>query len=179
MTPTLFQKLLGASFYALPPSVRALHGVRGQARYAGRATIVRGRNPLARLCAAIARLPKAGEDVATTVTFEAGPSAETWRRDFAGHAMHSRLHRDGTLLAERLGPLRLRFALHVHDGAIWWRTAGVRLFGLLPLPAGWFDAVYCREAERDGRYTFEVEAALPLLGPLVRYEGWLEPAGDA
>lgn len=178
MTPTLFQKLLGASFYSLPPSVRALHGVRGHARYAGRATIVRGRNPLARLCARVAGLPRACEDVATTVAFDAGPSGETWRRDFGGQAMRSQLRRDGTLLAERLGPLQFRFALHVHDGAIWWHAERVRLLGMLPLPASWFERVRCREAEREGRYTFEVEAALPLLGPLIRYEGWLEPACD-
>src|SRR3546814_2416955 len=61
MTPTLFQALLGASFYSLAPAVRALHDVRGRVRYAGRATIARGRNPLGRLCAAVAGLPKARE----------------------------------------------------------------------------------------------------------------------
>jgi len=38
-----------------------------------------------------------------------------------------------------------------------------------------FDGVRCREREREGRYEFLVEAALPLLGLIVRYEGWLEP----
>jgi hypothetical protein len=31
------------------------------------------------------------------------------------------------------------------------------------------------ESERDGRYSFEVEAHLPLVGLLVRYSGWLLP----
>src|SRR3546814_9310623 len=71
MTPTLFQALLGASFYSLAPAVRALHDVRGRVRYAGRATIARGRNPLGRLCAAVAGLPKAREDVdRKSTTFE-------------------------------------------------------------------------------------------------------------
>ena len=52
----------------------------------------------------------------------------------------------------------------------------MRLFGLLPLPAGWFDGVRCREREHDGRYEFLVEARLPLVGLVVRYEGWLAPA---
>jgi hypothetical protein len=137
-----------------------------------------GRRALARLWARVAGVPKAGEDVATLVAFETGPAGETWRRDFGGQPMRSQLRRDGQLLAERLGPLQFRFALHVHDGAIWWHAARVRLLGLLPLPASWFDRVRCRESEHAGRYTFEVEAALPLLGPLIRYEGWLEPAGD-
>ena len=134
MTPTLFQKLLGASFYSLPAEVRVLHGIRGRGLYAGRATIVRGRNPLARLCAAVAGLPPAREDVATTVAFETDAAGETWRRDFGGHAMHSRLRRRGGQLVERLGPLQFRFALHVHDDALWWQAVGARLFGVLPLP---------------------------------------------
>ena len=179
MTPTLFQKLLGASFYALPPAVRALHNVRGQAVYAGRATIVRGRNPLARLCAAMAGLPTAREDVATTVTFDTSAQMETWRRDFGGYRMHSRLRNGGGVLVERLGSLQFRFALHVYDGAIHWNAASVRLFGVLPLPLSWFSEVRCREGEQDGRYTFQVEASLPLAGQLIRYEGWLEPAEAA
>ena len=54
-------------------------------------------------------------------------------------------------------------------------TGDMRVLGL-PLPAGWFDGVHCREYEHDGRYVFQVEAALPLAGMLIRYEGWLEPA---
>lgn len=175
MTPTLFQKLLGASFYSLPPAVRALHDIRGRGSYAGRATIVRGRNPFARLCAAFAGLPAAREDVAVTVGFHATADAEHWRRDFGGQTMQSRLRGDGRLLSERLGPLRFRFALHAYDEALHWRVAAARLLGVLPLPASWFEGVRCREGEHEGRYTFRVEAALPLVGDLIRYEGWLEP----
>lgn len=179
MRPTLFQALLGASFYSLAPAVRALHDVRGRVPYAGRATIARGRNPLGRLCAAVAGLPKAREDVPVTVDFDARPDGETWQRNFGGQRMRSRLRRDGRMLVERLGPVRFRFALHAQDGELWWRVNGVKLLGVLPLPATLFDGVYCREGEAEGRYTFEVEAALPLCGRLIRYEGWLEPAEAA
>jgi len=175
MSSTLFQKLLGAPFFRLPDSVRALHSVRGQARYAGRASIVRGRNPLARLCAAIVGLPPSAVDVPATVEFRTDAVGETWLRSFGDYRMRSRLRIHDGLLRERLGPLQFRFALHVGDGAIWWQTAGVRLFGLLPLPVSWFANVRCREREHEGRYEFLVEASLPLIGPLIRYEGWLEP----
>ena len=179
MTPTLFQKLLGASFYSLPAGVRVLHGVRGRGLYAGRATIVRGRNPLARLCAAFAGLPPACEDVATTVIFDTDAAGETWRRDFGGHPMHSRLRRRGGQLVERLGPLQFRFDLHVHDDALWWQATGARLFGVLPLPVSWLADVHCREGEQDGRYAFLVEVSMPLVGQLIRYEGWLAPVEPA
>lgn len=178
MTPTLFQQVLGAAFFRLPERLRQLHGVRGRARWVGEATIVRGRNPLGRLCAAIAGLPGARTAVPTSVEFDCTGSVETWRRDFGGARMVSRLScRDG-LLRERLGPLELRFALHANpeQGALWWTVRRVKLLGLLPLPAGWFDGVRCREREHEGRYEFLVEAALPLAGQVIRYEGWLEPA---
>ena len=46
--PTLFQQALGAAFFNLPETLRRLHGVRGTARYAGIASIERGRGLLAR-----------------------------------------------------------------------------------------------------------------------------------
>lgn len=176
MQPTLFQQALGAAFFRLPESLRKLHVGQGRFRYAGRATIERGRNPLARVCAWAARLPPAGDDVATVVEFDCGPRRETWRRDFGGARMASSLVLREGLMRERLGPIQFRFALHANDGAIWWTVAGARLFGLLPVPASMFDGVRCREYEQEERYRFEVEAALPLAGRVIRYSGWLEPA---
>lgn len=173
---TLFQQALGAAFYNLPEAVRRLHALRGTARYAGIATIERGRNPLAGLCAAIAGLPKAMRDAPTTVEFIADAKRETWRRDFSGARLHSRLAFSNGLLRERLGPLRFRYRLHASSEALWWQVVGVRAFGLLPLPATWFDGVRCREREQAGRYEFLVEARLPLVGLVIRYEGWLAPA---
>ena len=177
--PTLFQQALGAPFFNLPVSVRKLHATRGTARYAGIATVERGRNPLARLCARLAGLPGTMREVPITVEFVADAKGEAWRRDLAGTRMHSRLAvRDG-LLRERIGPLQFRHALLANAGAIWWRVQGVRLLGVLPLPARWFRGVRCRESEHEGRYQFEIDASLPLVGRVIRYEGWLEPVDDA
>jgi hypothetical protein len=52
----------------------------------------------------------------------------------------------------------------------------VRFLGV-PLPRRLHPRVRTLESERDGRYRFEVEAHLPLLGLLVRYTGWLEREG--
>ncbi|KAF1686014.1 hypothetical protein B1992_09935 [Pseudoxanthomonas broegbernensis] len=176
MYPTVFQQVLRAPFFTLPDAVRALHSIRGRGTYAGRVDIQRGTNALARLCAAVAGLPPAMRDAPLRVEFTAGADAETWRRDFGGHPMASRLRcRDG-LLVERLGPLQFRFALHTAGGAVYWNAVGARLFGIVPLPARLFAQVRCRERVHEGRYQFLVEATLPLLGLLIRYEGWLQPA---
>lgn len=176
--PTLFQQALGAPFFNLPASVRGLHANRGTARYAGIATVERGRNPLARLCARLAGLPGAMRDAPITVEFVADRKGEAWHRVFGGVRMDSRLaFRDG-LLRERIGALQFRHALVANAGAIWWRVRAVRVLGILPLPARWFGGVRCRESEHEGRYRFEVEAELPLVGRVIRYDGWLEPVGD-
>lgn len=172
--PTLFQQILGAAFFGLAPCVRRLHGLRGQSQFRGIASIERGTHPLARLCARMVGLPSACQAVPTTVVFVASPQGETWRRDFGGRQMVSSLaYRDG-LLYERLGAVQFRFWLHVSDGALWWQVAGVRVFGILPLPVALFEGVHCREREHEGRYEFMVEAGMPWLGRIVRYEGWLE-----
>lgn len=176
MPPTLYQQLLGAQFSGLPASIRMLHSLQGRVAYAGRADIQRGRHPLAQLCALVTGLPPAMRDAPTRVEFDADPRCEIWRRDFGGSRMVSTLTcRDGRL-CERLGAVQFRFELQAGAGEIQWIVRGARLFGLLPLPARWFRGVRCRERERQGRYEFLVEAALPLAGMLVRYEGWLEPA---
>lgn len=174
----LFRRILGDAFDALPARLHALHDIAPGQRstWRGEAAIVRGRNPLARLCAMATRLPPANERAQASVEFAATADGETWRRDFGGVGMASRCRARGVLLCERLGLVEFAFALRVDAGEILWTTAGVRLFGVLPLPAAWFAGVRCREREREGRYEFLVEASLPLVGPLVRYEGWLERA---
>lgn len=176
---TLFQQALGAAFYSLPEVVRRLHAVRGTVRYAGIASVERGRNPLARLCARIAGLPPPMREAPLAIEFAADAKRETWRRDFGGVRMQTRLAFKGGLLRERLGPLQFRYRLHPAREALWWQVAGVRAFGLLPLPSGWFEGVRCREREHAGRYEFLVEARLPLIGLVVSYDGWLEPLADA
>lgn len=175
MQSTLFQQVLRAPFFNLPDALRALHGIRGRGEYVGRATVERGRNPLSRLFGLLAGLPPAMRDAPTRVEFIADERREIWKRDFGGRKMWSTLHCRNGQLCERLGPVSFRFELHTYDGEIWWNVAKARLFGVLPLPAKWFSRVQCRERENAGRYEFRVEAVLPLVGLLVRYEGWLEP----
>ena len=112
-----------------------------------------------------------------SVEFTVDATGEHWNRRFGGVRMASRLwQRDGRLY-ERLGALRFRFALEVVDGEILWRAERAWAFGVLPLPARWFAGVHCRERQHEGRYEFLVDVSMPLLGRLIRYEGWLLPEG--
>jgi hypothetical protein len=169
--PLLFPGLLGAGFATLQPRVRALHLREGVQHLSGEVEVARGTRWLSRLCAWATRLPPAG-NAPITVEIVALPGHERWTRQIAGHAMPSRLwSRDGLLL-EKLGPATFGFRLRAEDGAIAWRVERVQVFGLR-LPAKWFEDVSARESECNGRYRFDVTAALPLAGLLVRYRGWL------
>lgn len=176
MTPPqpLFHPVLGEAYASLPPSVRALHD--GSGRWQGEATVERGRGRLSRLCAWLTRLPPAGAHP-VVVEIVAGHGGERWTRRYgAAHAMPSRLWIARGALCERLGPVTLRYRMTVENDAIVWRVAGIRILGLLPLPASAFAGVEARESGEDGRYRFDVRARLPGIGLLVHYRGWLEPA---
>lgn len=173
VTQPLFARLLGPAFDTLPAAVRALHMAQGMSRYGGHVVVDRGRGGLSRLMAAATRLPPAGAGP-LCVEIDAAPNDERWTRFIGGRAMPSRLWREGDVLCERLGLATFGFRLEIAEQAIVWRAVRVRALGL-PLPARWFAGVGAREsADGAGRYTFDVWAALPWIGRLVHYRGWLD-----
>lgn len=172
MDTMMFPQLLGPAFAALPGSVQRLHMRTGPATYTGRVSVVRSPRWLSRLCAWATRLPPAG-DGPIQVDIDATSQREFWTRRVAGHAMRSRLWAADGLLCERLGLVTFGFKLAAENGCLSWRVVRARALGV-PLPARLFTEVHACEGETDdGRYTFDVSAALPLIGPLVHYRGWL------
>ncbi len=175
---TLFRGLLGVdAFDALPSTVRTLHLRQGHAEYRGEVDVARGTSLLSRVCGWATRLPPAGRGairVEIDANADANADGQHWTRHVGKHAMRSRLWARDGLLNERLGLIDFGFKLDGASGEIAWTVVSVRVFGLLPLPAAWFSQVHARESEVDGRYRFEVAAALPLAGLLVHYRGWLD-----
>jgi len=167
----IFQQLLGGGFATLPASVQHLHLRTGRAVYSGEVQVERGSGVLSRLCAWATRLPPAGHGP-VSVEIVSTPAAERWTRHIGGHAMPSRLWASDGLLCERLGLVTFGFRLGVEHGQLTWHVVRVRALGV-PLPARAFGKVSARESEVDGRYTFDVTAALPWIGLLVHYRGWL------
>lgn len=176
----LYHRLLGERFETLPQRVRELHDVGKTEAWTGRADVERGRPALSRLVATLFRLPPAGRDQALEVTFLPDGGTELWTRRFGDAVFRSLQYERGGLLRERVGPSTFVFALDASMDGLALRLKGVRLLGV-PLPGFMAPKVRTFESERDGRYRFEVEACLPLLGRIVRYEGWLErtPAESA
>jgi hypothetical protein len=173
MTVPLYRRLLGERYDALPARVAELHDVSSVSVWRGRADVERGRSLAARMVATLFGLPPAGLDQALEVTFTPDGGTELWTRRFGDAVFRSVQYERRGLLRERVGPSTFVFALVTSPEGMALQLEGVRFLGV-PLPRLLAPAVATFESERDGRYHFEVEASLPLLGRIVRYEGWLE-----
>ena len=176
----LYRQILGPAFTTLPPTLQALHSPGPRAAWTGRATVQRGHSPLARPLAALFGFPKVGADVAVTVTFHTAPDGtETWGRNFAGRLMVSTQEvgrgRNQHLITERFGPFAFGLAMVTEGGKLRVIPRRWTLFGL-PLPRALMPRGDSYETEAAGRFRFHVEIVLPLFGPVVTYDGWLEPA---
>lgn len=171
----LFVALLGRKFERLAPPLKRLHATAGNRHYRGNATVIRGRGWISWLLGQLAALPPAAERIDIAIAIEVRGERERWTRHFGSYRMCSTLWRQGDLLCERLGPLRFTFALDVPGNAIEWRVVHIRALGV-PLPVRWFGGVRAHEFAANGAYCFDVAAALPLVGLLVRYRGTLDGA---
>jgi hypothetical protein len=170
----LFPELLGESFTRLAIPVRSVHGG-GSHHFAGTATVERGKSLVARWLCVVASLPPSLNDVPVTVDIEERADGEAWTRRYGTSApMRSTLRRQGSQLAERLGPATLTFRLTADDGAIVWTLVRVSALGC-PLPLQLFDVAACSKADGH-RYRFEVDARLRGIGRIIRYEGILDVA---
>lgn len=173
MSTPLYRRLLRERFEALPPRVRELHDVASASSWSGRADVERGASLASRVVATLFGLPPAGRDQALRVTFQVDGDREIWSREFGDAVFRSVQYERGGLLRERVGPSTFVFALDTSAEGMALQLRGVRFLGV-PLPRFLAPSVRTFESERDGRYRFEVEASLPLLGRIVRYAGWLE-----
>ncbi|HEY0411670.1 MAG TPA: DUF4166 domain-containing protein [Allosphingosinicella sp.] len=170
----LYARVMGAAFGALPPAVRDMHDFGRDAGAAGEGRVERGRGPLARLLAAAMRFPPKGVWPLHVAFAERG-GAETWTRDFGGHRFSSALSQDGNRVVERFGPLRFAFDLPSGPEGLEMRLHGWSAFRI-PLPRFLAPRISAREWEEDGRFRFAIAAALPMVGRIVSYSGWLVPA---
>lgn len=166
----LFRRILGPEFERLAPRVREAHaGKTLQLR--GLATVTRGSSLLGRLIGRLVSLPEAQHGAAARLELVVDGQGETWTRCFGdSRPMRSHLHAREGLLVEQLGPVRLRFRLRERSRAIVWELESVSLLGV-PAPRRWFAATAARSFEENGRYCFEVEVALPIVGHLIGYRG--------
>lgn len=174
LPPPLYAQVMGDAFAALPPAVRDMHMIHGDRGAAGEGTVMRGASPLARLIATAMRFPPTGHWL-LHVAFVERDGVETWTRDFGGHRFASALSASDGCVVERFGPVRFAFDLPADADGLAMRLRRWSVFGV-PLPLMLAPRIAAREWQEDDRFRFEVDVAMPLIGRVVRYAGWLRPA---
>jgi len=174
LAPPLYQRVMGPAFVNLPPAVRGIHSICGDDGANGRGQVARGGNPFARAIGWLMRFPPPG-DHDLHVAFAERDGVETWTRNFGGHCFSSRLSEGKGLAIERFGPLRFGFALTGNEDGLTMQFRRWSCFGV-PLPSVLGPRVQAREWQDGDRFRFEVGIALPLIGKIVDYAGWLRMA---
>lgn len=174
MPTSIYQRLLGPHFDALPAPLRSFHAAQGQHRFEGRYSAQGPTTLPAKLLARLMSLPGSVEDQAFSFELSADEQQEAWQRHFAGKTMRSCMRLQGDELVEQLGPARFHFALAVQEGELVMLLQSVSVLGLLRLPRFLFPAIVARETTSPGRLHFHVEARMPWLGLLAAYRGHLE-----
>lgn len=75
-------------------------------------------------------------------------------------------------IVEQFGALAFDLELRPANGRLELVMRGMRCCGA-PLPRLLWPRIRASESEDTGRFCFDVEIALPAIGRLVRYRGWL------
>jgi len=163
----------------LPAPIRALHDNVSRACWSGRADITGASNPLAFIAARIIGMPRAAREVDVTVAFEVRDGVERWRRSFARRPFVSLQYAgeglDTGTVIERFGALSFALRNTLDDKGLSQEIAAAYVLGIR-LPRPLWPRIRARERlDGQGRFTFDVAIAVPLLGRLVAYKGWLIP----
>ena len=172
LPPSLYRRVMGAHYDRLPETVRRMHHVCGDGGASGEATVTGGKNVLARVIARLMRFPPAGCH-ALHVSFAEHDGVERWTRSFGANSFTSQLSEHRGRLVERFGPLRFLFDLPADESGLEMHIRGWSFLGL-PLPLALAPRSRAREWQEHGRFRFDVPIALPLIGLIVHYSGWLE-----
>jgi hypothetical protein len=180
---------MGADWNALDASVRSFHGATCNRQASGRFQIYRGRRTVARIFASLLGLPAEGRDVVTQLAVEFQPASspqapgrEIWRRKFANRPLRSAQYmKEPGVLSERFGIIELSFHLSVHDGALLFESIAAALaLGKIRLVLPSFLTPYVQATVTgvEGpsyRLDVSVQMVLALIGPVLSYEGYLDP----
>lgn len=175
---SLYRRMLDKAYDRMPEPLRRMHDLRSEMSAEGLAQVERGTNWLARLVAMVMRFPEQGQDIPVRVEFRREGDREIWRRTFGGRSFFSTQEegrgRFERLLYERFGPFAFGLALVLEEGRLKLVVRRWCVFGL-PMPRALAPGGDAYEHAADGRFNFYVEIALPVVGLIVRYRGWLMP----
>jgi hypothetical protein len=172
---SLYRRALGSAYFQQSRAGQVLHDA-GPSRWKGRCRVDGGESGAARLLAWSFGLPAAAADTPIVVEFASVDDVELWTRRIGTRAMRSRQHlgrgRPPGWIVEQFGAFAFDLELRAADGRLELLIRGMRCWGVA-LPRALWPRIAAAETEEEGRFCFDVQIGLPLVGRLVRYRGWL------
>jgi hypothetical protein len=176
---SLYARLLGTAWTQLAVEVREAHLDGERLCCSGVFRIQHGTSWLSRIVAAILRLPRAGDAVATQLTVLRTRDGEKWVRRFAKNTMTTTQAADASgLLIEHFGMFEMRVRLEVVAGTLIYTQVGAALrLGMLRVPLCrrlWPHVTASEEANGKNGTHVSVRVTLPLAGLLISYDGCLD-----
>jgi Domain of unknown function (DUF4166) len=172
--PTLYRRLLGETFEALPAVLRDFHGLPGGGAARGVLCVTRGKGWLCRALADRMRLPPQGDRVAVRLRVVVEDDRERWVRDFDGVRMETIQWVHAGLLIEAAGPLRAGLRVVAGPEGLRFELARAWL-GVLPLPRALMPHSTAEAMAQEGGWRIDVRVEAPVIGLLVRYRGEVMP----
>ena len=171
----VFKQVLGETYAALPPALQSGHDVTNFKTMTGRVDITRGKNPLTNLMASIIGFAKTQKDAPISITMDVRGNSEIWARTIGTTNFKSVLspaHKPNEVF-EQFGPTKFKMKFRVEDERLHYDIIGASLLGI-PLPKFLRPKSITHEREENGKFIFDVDISLPILGRLIAYKGWLE-----
>jgi hypothetical protein len=175
LRPSLYRRALGAAYDGQSRAGQALHDA-GPSHWQGRCAVAGGETAVGRFLAWLFQFPAATDAAAIAVDFETSGGGEIWTRRIGGRVMRSQqfigVRKPSSWIVERFGVLDFDLEVSVAEQRLALAMRGMRCCGL-PVPRALWPAIEACESEEEGRFRFDVQIGLPLVGQLVRYRGWL------
>jgi len=157
----LYPQLLNGDFARLPRALREFHSTPGGGRAAGTVVVRRDNDLLAQL----AGFPPSGENIPIELEVVASEDTEVWTRRFGDVVLRTLQRREGDLLLETFGPVRMFFRLRADESGMRFECLRARCWAM-PLPLG------VQATARGGEFSWEVDVTIPHIGS---YQGVMAP----
>jgi hypothetical protein len=125
----LYPQLLDGNFGKLPGALREFHSRPGGGKASGRVSVRHASSLLARLVG----FPPSGDNIPLQLEVVADENSEVWIRRFGGVELRTTQRREGELLLEMFGPVRMFFRILADERGMRFECQRARLWGI-PLP---------------------------------------------
>jgi hypothetical protein len=175
---TNYQTVMGESFGRLAQPLQDMHSGSKAFSVKGKANVSGSDGVLAKLARLMIGFPARGQDVVVRVEFQFVGDREIWTRHFSEVKFVSQQFkgqgRYQGLMVEKFGLLSFGMAVVERNGTL---QLGMRCGDILgiPFPRFLLPRIAAQEHGADGKFNFDVQIGLPLVGQVVHYQGWLVP----